>query len=813
MSNIKMDTALRTCISLSALAAAIGTSSGTMAQDAGTEKAANPAANGMIIVTARKREESLLEVPVSVTAFSQDDLDKLGVNSLADLSSYAPGFDFNNNDRVTPLIRFRGLEGTVNTPASRTGAVFWDGAYVSDGVSILPLFDLGRVEVIKGPQNAFFGRNTFSGAVNFIPQEPGDTWEGRALLSHSWSDGDSHNATFAVSGPVSDTVGIRIAGMTERVGADWEYLNGDPYGKIDTDAIMGTLVFEPSTSLKIKANGFYVDSKDTISAQSQSADTPAGQCNDTYSGNLRNVVTGENLGSFTTDLSQSTLAIYCRDFPDFDDRPPNFSLAGQFSPDFAFFGAVSPDMATTLPVELAGRGSLDAPGGLGGKYNLWRANLNADYTLANDATISALVSRGEVSNYNIQDALFGDPGFRDVFGLNTILFGFIRWTRDSFAEVRYTSEDKGRLRYMIGFSYYDQEIEASGLQARKVLNFESGENYGVFGSVDFDITQQLTLSLEGRWNKDTQTIAFNGPTEILPSETPAAQNEEQSYSKFMPRAILSYQPNDDLNVYASWSRSNIQGVATNVENYAVAVPNSGLSSANVGFFTPVQTLTAYEVGVKHKVDDWLYYSIAAYYWDWKNQVFADLSPGFVPLNLPGDSKILGVDFEATVIPVDWLKFTASANYNDIELKNFGGAGSLANAVLAPGLITGGVQIDSAGKRPRWNPEWSGSLSTEFDLGEILSYERGAFFRVDSTYTGKFFTDNFGYGTVPGYWKFNARLGANITDNLVAEIYGNNITDNLSWTTQAGDTSSLGSRKGFGVLPRKREVGVRLIAKF
>ncbi|WP_416907162.1 MAG: TonB-dependent receptor [Polymorphobacter sp.] len=798
--------------SLLSSATLVGAVAPVMAQETaaqGASASAERTTAAEIIVTARKRDETLVEIPVSVTAFAQKDLDRLGINSLDDLSSFAPGLDFNNNDRVTPLIRFRGLEAVVNTPASRTGAVFWDGAYMSDGVSILPLFDLGRVEVIKGPQTAFFGRNTFSGAVNFIPVEPGESWSGRALVSYAPTDGDSHNVTLAVGGPLTDTIGIRIAGMTERVGADWAYGNGDPYGQIDTDAIMGTLVFKPSESLKIKVNGFYVDSQDTISQQSQAATTPAGQCNGTFSGNLRNVVTGANLGAFSTDLSQSTRAFHCRDFPDWDDQPPLFTAAGKFGADFPAFGAVTTALATTLPVELENRGGLEAPDGLGGKYSVWRANVSADYTLPNDATITATVSRGDSNNYNIADAFFGER--RD---LGAALFGFIRWTRDSYAEVRYTSADTGKLRYMLGFSYYKQDIEASNLAARKVLNFESGENYGIFGSIDYDFTDQLTLSLEGRWNRDSQTIVFNGPTEILPTETPAAQNVEQAFSKFMPRVILSYQPSPDLNLYASWSKSNIQGVATNANNYAVAVPGSGLDATTVGFFTPVQTLTAYEVGIKHQANDWLYYSLAAYWFDWDDQVFADLSPGFVPLNLPGDSRIRGLDFEANITPTPWLRVTANANYNDIELQNFGAAGSLANAVLAPGLITGGVQIDSAGKRPRWNPEITGSISTEFDMGQLLSYEPGAFFRVDALYTGSFFVDNFEFNSVPGYWRFNARVGANISKQVGLEVYGNNLTNNLSWDTLGGDTSAAGgNRKSFGVLPRKREVGVRLTANF
>lgn len=174
--------------------------------------------------------------------------------------------------------------------------------------------------------------------------------------------------------------------------------------------------------------------------------TPHGYC----------CLTGANLGAFSTDLSQSNRAFFCRDFPDWDDQPPLFTAAGKFNGDFPFFGGVSPAIATTLPVELEDRGGLEAPDGLGGKYSVWRANVSADYTLPNDATISALVSRGDSNNYNIGDAFFGSPST-----LGAILFGFIRWTRDSFAEVRYTSADTGKLRYMLGFSYYKQDIEAS----------------------------------------------------------------------------------------------------------------------------------------------------------------------------------------------------------------------------------------------------------------------------------------------------------------------------------------------------------------
>ena len=121
-----------------------------------------------IVVTARKRSESVLEIPVSVSAFSQEEIDALGMNTLEALSTVTPGFAFQNvgpggtGGRHNPNIRFRGLGVQQASPASRAGAVFWNGGYISDGAGILPLIDLQRVEVLKGPQTAFFGSHVAS---------------------------------------------------------------------------------------------------------------------------------------------------------------------------------------------------------------------------------------------------------------------------------------------------------------------------------------------------------------------------------------------------------------------------------------------------------------------------------------------------------------------------------------------------------------------------------------------------------------------------------------------------------------------------
>ena len=368
-----------------------------------------------IVVTARKRDESVLEIPVSVSAFSQEDLDNLGMNTLSELSSVTPGFVFQNvgaggfGGRYNPQIRFRGLGVQQATPASRAGAVFWKGGYISDGAGILPLIDLERVEILKGPQTAFFGRNTFAGAVNYIPATAGDEFSGKASLSYSASDESSHNFTAALGGPISDKVGVRIALMQEKVGADYQFDNGDPLGEEDTTAVTGLATFQASDALSFEVSGFHVESDDTRILQSQHANVAAGTCNRTYSGNFRAVGGGQNAGSFSTDLSQSFRNTFCGNIPDWDVTGVNFSDVGKVTASTPLFATffVFPflpfpvpvnsnpwSFVTTLPPEMDGVSVVSPPDGLGNTYELWRVDVSGEYQLASEGVISAQVAGG-----------------------------------------------------------------------------------------------------------------------------------------------------------------------------------------------------------------------------------------------------------------------------------------------------------------------------------------------------------------------------------------------------------------------------------
>ncbi len=296
----------------------------------------------------------------------------------------------------------------------------------------------------------------------------------------------------------------------------------------------------------------------------------------------------------------------------------------------------------------------------------------------------------------------------------------------------------------------------------------------------------------------------------------------------MPRVILAYRPSEDINLYGSYSQSYLQGIFTNADDYAAANPGSGLDASVVGQFTPRQELQAIELGIKHRATDWLNYSLAAYVMDWDNQTFFELSPQtFVALNIAGDSEYFGLDAEFEITPKDWFTLTGGLAYVDVEFTDFAATGSVTSAVLTSATTvnsdgtTGGVltrpgdQISAVGLRPRYIPEWTASFSAILGISDLVNTDKNVWARLDGVYTGDFYVDNLEWNEVAGYWKFNLRAGMDVTENLTAELYGNNLTDDQSWTTAGGTTSIFfgTARKTFGPLPRRREIGLKLTFEF
>jgi iron complex outermembrane recepter protein len=237
-----------------------------------------------IVVTARKREEVLQEVPIAVTAFSAAALQSIGMRNLEDIALRTPGLQFSEQagqiaGRFNCSIRFRGMNVNSEQAVYQLGALFIDGIYVASGCSGIGSEDLERVEVVKGPQAVYFGRNTFGGAVNYVTKDPGNEWG--AKVSASVAEDDDYEYTGSIEGPIlQDKLAFRLSGRYYDRGNTFTSNFGDGLGEQKTRSVALKLTATPTDALKIGVRAYYGEDRDGPSA----GGFISGNLNDTCTG-------------------------------------------------------------------------------------------------------------------------------------------------------------------------------------------------------------------------------------------------------------------------------------------------------------------------------------------------------------------------------------------------------------------------------------------------------------------------------------------------------------------------------------------------
>jgi outer membrane receptor protein involved in Fe transport len=205
-----------------------GASFPVLAQAEGSAAAASSDEGDIIIVTARKREENLQDVPLTISVVGAETIAKANLDNVSDIAMQTPGFSYKQGfGRVGsgggPGVRpsVRGMSSVVGAP---NAAFFVDGVFVSDNIASYQLDNLERVEIIKGPQSALFGRQTFSGAVNYVTRKPGDEWTGR--IKATFAENEGREVSGFVSGPIiKDVLNAEVNARVYGFGGD--YSNGD----------------------------------------------------------------------------------------------------------------------------------------------------------------------------------------------------------------------------------------------------------------------------------------------------------------------------------------------------------------------------------------------------------------------------------------------------------------------------------------------------------------------------------------------------------------------------------------------------------
>jgi len=705
----------------------------------------------VITVTARKREESLQDTPISITAFSDRALEARGIQSTEGLAQLTPNLTLQNNpsfsgasNSASIYIRGVGQQDFVPTVEPGVG-VYVDGVYVARSVgAILDLVDFERVEVLRGPQGTLFGRNTIGGAISITTKAPGDTLTASASATYGTDNLVVLKGTANL--PFSDKVALRVsAGYFSQDGYVKRTFDGKKLGNSDRFAGRAALRLKPSDTWTVDFGLDGTTARENGPAMS---------------------LIGINFGK-TTDPA----------------TPPFADISNIIANVGAGNGPV-PCATPAAPLNLAVPGCYDNRYVLGPDTNagtapsysnsdIWGVSMIHSIELADTLDLKSITAYRRLTGSFARDG-DGSPV--------TIAQFYDRLKQKQFSqELQLLGKNfDGRLEWILG-GYYFKE---SGVNINRLLftisEFQSGgafrnESFAAFGQGTFAITDQLKLTAGLRWTHDRkafhpdqyiiQNLAaflgapFNSPifapgTRVLPDV-----EAKVSFSEFTPMVNLAFQPTKELMTYLTWSRGFksggfsqrvfppiIPGVTTPITDPVAAIPS----------FAP-EKVDVYEAGIKFQSSDRLVtLNLAGYYTDYSDlqvQVFTSVAPVF---RNAASARVKGFEAEGQLRPMRGLLLEGSLGLTDASYKGIDQATTFIN----PGNAFERVS--------KWTA--SAGLTYEMELpgGSNLRPH------VDWSYRGKFYNNTFNTPQIaqPGYHLFNASLGwttANERYSLTANV--------------------------------------------
>lgn len=771
---------------------------------------AQAAAVEEVVVTARKREERLLETPVAVSAVTAKDIESLGLANLNDITKVTPGFFISNygtqrNDRATQVLTIRGMPPSINTiPAA---SVFINGAPVTGGF-VPGVGDLERAEVIKGPQSAYFGRSSFAGAVNLVTKRPGDTFSGSvsALVGNDqWTD-----ASLSLEGPiVGDTLRARISGRT--YSTDGQYRNnadGTRLGDRATRSVYAVLDFTPTESLRATAFVSYWEDQDGAPA--------TGKFTSANDFNCRAGGTATYLCGTLPRFPEGRLAV-------------NLPLTTPFAN-----GQTFTSLVTNNGSGLAGPLGAARHSGPGLYREAWHANASIEYDLPNGITLSSVTGYNQQYLDNIVNSYAEDlsnvvnPGFAtipNVYRFPALLLLTQSRVKDFSQELRVTSDGTKPLRWMLGVNYYETFPGFGRVYGTRentgVANFGGTttstltETRGVFGSLAWDITDQLTATVEGRYQED-QVSSFNWATQATVN-TATGTPLDTTFKNSIPRLNLQYTFSPDLMVYATWSKGVNPGTFNTILATETQARNFALYAANgIGLVVKPEKLTNYEIGAKGRFWDGRgTFALAAYQAQWRDQIIqvpiqvylnaASTVLDFTqrPSQNSGNTDLRGIELDATLAATEQLSFRLSAAFNDSEIKTY------SCPVFCQAIIGASNQVAPKGNHLPVTPRYNGLAAGQYTAplaGDWRWYLSGEY-----VFAGPMYADITNVVKSPAQDVANFRVGFEKQD-LLFEAFVLNAFDDYYFTTVQRDTDQFRGAVTQGAIyvgpPVKRQYGLR-----
>ena len=733
-----------------------------------------------ITVTARKRDETLLSVPITISVVTASQIEAKDLKELRDVVDYSPGFYFGGpsgglNDRSSHRLLMRGMQVNTDVQTRQGAMVFIDGAPIL-GAEIGGMESAERIETVKGPQSAYFGRATFGGAINFITRAPSmSAWNEKIAVEYGTHN--TYKYGMQAEGPlVADKVGVRLSGSS--FGNDGHYRSaakGETLGSRKTDDAAFTLFAQPADNLRAKLRIHYWWEDD-----GPSAGVGYGRLNgqDVFNCNPGN-------GRAGTALTINGNNWVCGE--------PRFPTPSEISVDVTMdptFRRVLGGDAAVCPTcgLLFGANWLSK---FGLRRDAREYSLALDYTFANDVVLSSITASHRDKSGRIDDL---DRRASASLGTNfDTKFMSERDLTDFSQEVRLTSAGNQKFRWLIGGNYSQIKQLSLGVTRNAQGVWSSGitgtalnkvKTIGVFGSLSYDVTEKVTVSVESRRQADKVTDGSQVFTQLNGAQAVPGITLSGTFKSFTPRVIVDYKPSNDITLYANYAQGtrpgefNSQLISPLITPSVLACIGSAIFS---GINIPEEDLTNYEAGIKGRF--WggrLTTTVAAYYAKWRNQHNRGQTNcpdangvvrTFQSTGLGGASDLKGIELEAKALVTEHFSIEGTLADNETDILSRDCADCL--------LILGNRELAGLHKEFSRYPKISGTLSGTYQH----EWNGGGnwFVRADYIHTGSQWATEANLAKTGVAHRVNLRFGFETDRGLRVELYGLNVLNDKTFT--------------------------------
>ncbi len=769
-----MKTVLRAVLTASTAFGLAGVAFPTLASAAAADEvaAADEIAEGEIIVTANKRNESLSKVGASIAAFDSNILQNRNIVRIEELAKSVPSLALAPSTHGTPVFTLRGIGFNADSL----------GVYPAVSVSLdqapMPfpvlaghtLYDLERVEVLKGPQGTLFGQNSTGGAINFVANKP--TEELQAGFNLDYGRFNEVHGTMFISGPLSDTLGIRLS-IDAAHRDDWQYnfTRPDSIGEQNYIAARIVTVWKPSDRLRFELNlNGSVDRSDPQALQ---------------------IIASLPSNPAAPTVQELTAPLTPRDL-----RAANWSNAGRRG-----VGNQS-DSASALPR---------------GNRKLFQAFLRADYDLSDDVTLTSITTFNHLDqkmSFDLDGSQFElvdnprDDGRITDFNQELRLSNAsapgvaFRWTVG--ANYNYSKVDQVQV-----ITYGDNSLSNAGtnfIHDSTVTNNGRMNTYALFANGEYDLSEKITFKAGIRYtNSRNRNTMCNADTTgdqnlsslftllgtLLGGQTiPLAPGDCYSLNEQnLPGGPFNFtlaEDNVSWRVGVDFKPSDVTLVYANISRGYKAGAFPVITGATQSVFLPAkqESVTSYEAGIKTRLaDNAITLSGAVFYQDYRDkQIQGTINTALFGLlqrldNVPR-SHIFGVEADISVRPTRGLTLSGSASYLKTRVDEYSG------------ITVFGVQRDFAGSRLPFAPTWSmiGDIDYRFATksgGEVFmganvnyrthqdAYIAGSDLQIPDNGVNRWL--NRTPFRIDGYALVDARLGYNFPgDRITVSVWGKNI---------------------------------------